>query len=105
MRLLMFCENANQVHMCYNVVSSEFFPSHVEPEVLILDWDKETVAWVVGTISNIGWEVACTNIFEAAPSLLRKAVSVAKNAKDRKSALVDLGFEYLKQYFNRRDVL
>ncbi|QFI69661.1 glycosyltransferase family 4 protein [Sinorhizobium alkalisoli] len=105
MRLLMFCENANQVHLCDNLVSSEFFPSHVEPEVLILDWDRETVAWVVGTIGRTGWEVSVTNIFDAVAPVLRKAVTSAKNAKDRKSALVDMGFEYLKQYFGRADVL
>lgn len=105
MRLLMFCENANQVHLCHNLVSSEFFPSHVEPEVLILDWDRETVAWVVGAVANTGWEVSVTNVFDASTPALRKAVTSAKNARDRKSALVDLGFEYLKQYFGRSDVL
>lgn len=105
MRLLMFCENANQVHLCHALVSSEFFPSHIEPEVLILDWDRETVAWVVGSVSDIGWEVSVSNIFDAVPALLRKAVQAAKNAKERRSALVDIGFEYLKQYIGRGDVL
>ncbi|MBD9541580.1 glycosyltransferase family 4 protein [Ensifer sp. ENS04] len=105
MRLLMFCENANQVHLCHDLVSSEFFPSHVEPEVLILDWDKETVAWVVGAVNSTGWEVSVTNVFDASSPLLRKAVTSAQNPKDRKSALVDLAFDYLKQYFGRADVL
>lgn len=105
MRLLMFCENANQVRMCHGLVSSEFFPSHVEPEILLLDWDKETVAWVVGSVSTLGWEVSVTNVFDAAPALLRKAVVSTKGPKERKSALLDLGFDYLKQYFGRSDVL
>lgn len=105
LRLLMFCENANQVHMCRGLVNSDGFPSHVEPEVLVLDWDKETAAWVFGTISALGWEIDATNIFDCAPESLRKAASTAKKSKDRKSALADIGFEYLKRYFNRPDVL
>lgn len=105
MRLLMFCENANQVHLCHSLVSSEFFPSHVEPEVLILDWDRETVAWVIRAIGNVGWEVSATNIFDSATPILRKALASARDAGGRKSALVDIGFDYLKQYFGRNDVL
>lgn len=105
MRLLMFCENANQVHLCHTLVASEFFPSHIEPEVLILDWDRETVAWVVGSVSTLGWEVSVSNVYDSAPARLQKALQSAKNGKERKSALVDIGFEYLKQYFGRADVL
>lgn len=105
MQLLMFCENANQVHLCHNLVSSEFFPSYVDPEVLLLDWDKETVEWVVGAVADIGWEVSVTNVFDAVSSAFRKAVTTASTAKDRKAGLVDLGFEYLKRYFGRSDVL
>jgi len=90
MQLLMFCENANQVHLCYNLVSSELFPSYVDPEILLLDWDKETVQWVVGAVADIGWPVSVSNIFDGVSPHLRTAAINAKGVKDRKTALVDL---------------
>lgn len=101
----MFCENANQAHICHSLVSSQFFPSHVEPEVLVLDWDKETTAWVVQSVTKLGWEVSVSNIYDGAPSLLKKALLTAKSGAERKAALIDIAFDQLKQHVSRSDAL
>lgn len=104
MRLLLFCENANQVYMFHSLCSSEKFPDAIEPEILILDWDDETTRWVTDSVSKLGWTISVTNIFEEASQTLKRAVKSARAARDRKAALVDLAFDYLKRFIGRRDV-
>ena len=101
MRVLFFCENANQVHISHSIASSVSFPSDVSHEIIILDWDAETTRWVAGAIESLEWEVSLTNLLEESPHL----VGPLKREKDKKGILKDIAFEYFKPYVRDPSVI
>ncbi len=99
MKIIFFCENANQVHISHSIANSIYFPSDVSVEVALLDWDSETAAWVSATVAALSWNVAVVNMIDGDPRF-REAFRTAK-AKD--GILKDIVFAYLRNYLAQGD--
>lgn len=105
MKIFFFCENANQVHISHALAHATSFPAEAEVELLMLDWQADSTAWVGDAIARLGWGVALTNIFPLFPTVLQREFRNARNITSRQRFLVDGLFLHLKAFLGRDDVL
>ena len=92
MKIIFFCENANQVHISHAIANSIHFPSHLSTEIALLDWDAETTAWVVSAARALGWNVPVVNMMDLEPG----SREAHRKASDKRGVLKDIVFGYLR---------
>lgn len=102
MRIIFFCENANQVYLSNAVLNSVSFPASADVEFICLDWDTETAKWVSQAVVSIGGLIRAKNLYDAAPEHLKKAVVGAKN---KRAFLSDIVFDHFKDSIGRDNLL
>lgn len=103
MRILFFCENANQVYLCSKLAASVSFPSSAEYQFIGLDWEQETTRWVSQALATVAPTLNLINMFDEAPSSLRTALKAEK--KNRRPYLEDVAFEFLRSEIGKKGVV
>ncbi|MCM2435376.1 glycosyltransferase family 4 protein [Agrobacterium rosae] len=103
MRVLFFCENANQVYLCSKLAGAVSFPSSAEYQFICMDWDPETTRWVSQALSTIAPNLSLINLFDEAPASLKTLLKAEK--KNRKPYLEDVAFEFLRGEIGKKDVV
>lgn len=93
MKILFFCENANQVFMSNSIIDHSDFSKDITFEFLMLDWNTDGIKWVSRTLSKLNKNYSLSNIFSNAPPLLKSEFT---KAKDKKNILADMAFDYFK---------
>lgn len=96
MKIIFFCENANQVHISYAIANSIHFPSYLSTEIALLDWDAETTAWVVSAAKGLGWDVPVVNMMDLEPG----SRDAHRKATNKHGVLKDIVFGYLRSQIN-----
>lgn len=103
MRVLFFCENANQVHLCSKLAESVAFPPFAEYQFICMDWEAETAMWVSRALASIDPKLTVINLFDEASLSLQNLLRSEK--KNRKPFLEDVAFEFFRPEIGKKDVV